>query len=103
MLGMAAGDDFPDNLVDREAVLFGTAAPVVARKWAAHTAKGRHVAAAYPGGQELQQHLAVAQAVRCLLGDRCPLEQIRRDDPVWPHVRTPPAAPPHPPRKWNAQ
>jgi hypothetical protein len=91
VLGVAAGDDLPDNLMDREAIFFGAAASVVTRKWAAHTAKCRHVAAADPGGHEPQQHLAIAEALGCLLGDRRLLELIRRDDPVGPHVRPPPA------------
>jgi hypothetical protein len=57
--GVTGGQHLAHDLVDREAVLFRAAGTGVARYATARATKGRHVAAADPGGEEAQQHLAL--------------------------------------------
>src|SRR6185437_1008238 len=97
-----AGDHLTGDFVDREAVLLGATATMVAGEEAADAAEGGHVAAADTRGQKLKQHLAVGQAVRRLLGDRDPLELVGRDEPVAPHLTPPPEACSSPTESWTA-
>ena len=102
VFGVAAGDHLAGHFVDREPVLFGGAFPIVPRKPAACTPKGRQIAAADAGGRKPQQHLAIGQALGGVVRDRRALEQIGGDDPVGPHVRPPPGSCSIPTGSWTA-